>query len=72
MAVPTPNPHLPPHLRELCTILAAGLVRLRRRTAEDFARDAAQAATDEESSLHFTADQSMHADQEDWRRACDD
>lgn len=56
--------HLPPHLREVCTILAAGLVRLRCRTAEDLARDAAQAAADGESSLHFTADQSAHADLE--------
>ena len=55
--------HLPPHLREVCTILAAGLVRLQRRTAEDFARDAAQAGGREESSLHYTARQSGHADQ---------
>src|SRR5215218_734201 len=27
--------HLPPHLHEVCTLLAAGLVRLRRHTAED-------------------------------------
>ncbi|WP_431266929.1 hypothetical protein [Dankookia sp. P2] len=54
--------HLTPHLREVCTILAAGLVRLRCRIAEDFARDAAQAAGDGESSLHFTARQSVHAD----------
>lgn len=48
--------HLPPHLREVCTILAAGLVRLRSRTAEDLARDA---EADGESSLHFTAGQSV-------------
>jgi hypothetical protein len=48
--------HLPPHLREICTILAAGLVRLRSRTAEDFARDA---EAEGESSLHFTARQSV-------------
>ena len=65
MAPQTPNPHLPPHLREVCAILAAGLMRLRCRTAEDFARDAAQAAADGESSLHFTADQSVHADPKD-------
>ena len=40
MAAPTPNPHLPPHLREVCALLAAGLLRLRSRTAEDLARDA--------------------------------
>ena len=55
MAAPTPNPHLPPHLREVCAILAAGLVRLRSRAAEDLARDAAQARDLGESSLHFTA-----------------
>jgi hypothetical protein len=54
--------HLPPHLREVCAILAAGLVRLRCRTAEDFARDAARAGGSGESSLHFTADQSVHVD----------
>jgi hypothetical protein len=58
MLSPTgPSPHLPPHLREVCDILARGLLRLRSRTAEDFARD----ATDQgESSLHFTAHQSVH------------
>lgn len=53
--------HLPPHLREVCTILATGLVRLRRRTAEDSARDAEQATGCGESSLHYTARQSGHA-----------
>jgi hypothetical protein len=48
--------HLPPHLREVCTILAAGLVRLRSRTAEEFARDL---GAEGDSSLHFTADQSV-------------
>jgi hypothetical protein len=50
--------HLPPHLREVCTILAAGLVRLRSRTAEDFAKDEAEFG---DSSLHFTAGQSVCA-----------
>ena len=53
--------HLPPHLREVCQILAVGLVRLRRRTAEDNARDVAQAGGQGESSLHFTARQSVCA-----------
>ena len=57
----TPNPHLPPHLREVCTILASGLLRLRQRTAEDLARDSANYADGRESSLHFTAHQSGHA-----------
>ncbi len=57
-----PNHHLPPHLRELCSILACGTVRLRRRTAEELARDAAQPGADGETSLHFTSHQSGHAD----------
>ncbi len=62
MAPQTPNPHLPPHLREVCALLAAGLLRLRGRTAEDLARDAALQARDPgESSLHFRADRSGHA-----------
>ena len=62
MAAPTPNPHLPPHLREVCALLAAGLLRLRSRTAEDLARDAALQARDlGESSLHLPPDQSGHA-----------
>ena len=65
MATQTPNPHLPPHLREICAILAAGLVRLRCRTAEDFDRNAAGAGADGESSLHFTAEQSVHVDPSD-------
>jgi hypothetical protein len=50
--------HLPPHLREVCDILARGLVRLRSRTADDFDRDRRAGG---ESSLHFTAHQSVHA-----------
>lgn len=62
MARHTPNPHLAPHLRELCSILAGGIVRLRRRTQEELARDAAPLGPDGETSLHFTAQQSGHAD----------
>ena len=57
-----PNLHLPPHLRELCSILAGAIVRLRRRTAEELTRDAAQAGPDGETSLHLSAHQSGHAD----------
>jgi hypothetical protein len=46
----------------VCTILAAGLLRLRRRTAEELARDADQARGIGESPLHFAAEQSVHAD----------
>ncbi len=57
------DPYLPPHLREVCAILAAGLLRLRGRTAEDLARDAALHARDlGESSLHSLRLQSGHAD----------
>ena len=58
----TPNPHLAPHLRELCSILAAGIVRLRCRTEQDLARNGAQPGPGGETSLHFTAHQSGHAD----------
>ena len=57
----TPNPHLPPHLREVCALLASGLLRLRCRTAEEPALNAALAGDRGESSLHFTAHQSGHA-----------
>ncbi len=64
----TPEPrtrvdaHLPAHLGEACTILALGLLRLRRRAAEDLARDAPlQARYLGESSLHSSAEQSGHA-----------
>jgi hypothetical protein len=62
MAAPTPKLHLSLHLREVSTLLAAGLVRLRCRIAEELAFDAAQAACMGESSLHFIAHQSGHAD----------
>ena len=53
--------HLPPHLREVCAILATGLVRLRSRNAEDIAHDTKQAGVMGESSLHYTARQSGYA-----------
>jgi len=58
---PDPLHHLPPHLREVCQILALGLVRLRRRTAEELARDAEQGRGSGDVPLHFTAGQSVHA-----------
>ena len=58
--------HLPPHLREICIILAAGLVRLRSRTAEEFA---AEARGQGGSSLHFTAEQSVCVTPRDRRSA---
>ena len=55
------NQHLPPHLREVCSILAAGLMRLRSRAAEEAARDAEIARGAGDVRLHFTARQRLHA-----------
>jgi hypothetical protein len=60
------NVHLPPHLREVCIILAAGLVRLRSRAAEDMELESQNSG---ESSLHFTAEQSVCANRTNRRRA---
>jgi hypothetical protein len=60
MPLPT-NHHLPPHLREVCAILAAGLLRLRSRADEDLARDAAQVEARGDIRLHSTARQRGHA-----------
>ena len=53
-----PNPQLPPHLREVCDILARGLLRLRSRgmPAED-----TETAKPGDIPLHFTAKQRRHA-----------
>ena len=61
MPLPHANPHLPPHLREVCDILARGLLRLKSRTAEERDRQTAYLADAGESRLHFTADQRGHA-----------
>jgi hypothetical protein len=53
-----PHLKLPPHLREVCDILARGLLRLRSRAAEEFDRDL---GAEGETSLHSTAPQSVHA-----------
>jgi hypothetical protein len=52
------NLHLPPHLREVCDLLARGLLRLRSRTAEEHAREADRTG---ELRLHLTARQRRHA-----------
>jgi hypothetical protein len=54
----TPNPHLPPHLREVCDILARGLLRLRSR---GMAEESAETAEPRDIPLHFTAHQRRHA-----------
>lgn len=61
MVLPVTNPHLPPHLREVCDLLARGVLRLRSRAAEDLARDAEQAGGSREVRLHSTARQRRHA-----------
>ena len=67
MPLPTPiNAQLPPHLREVCDILARGLLRLRSRAAEEAARDAANRG---ERLLHFSATQRMHANRTNRRDA---
>ena len=54
----SPNPHLPPHLREVCDILARGLVRLRSRGMQ---AESADTADSRDIPLHFTAPQRRHA-----------
>jgi hypothetical protein len=63
---PATNPYLPPDLREVCDILARGLMRLRSRTAEEAARDAADRG---ERLLHFPATQRLHANRTSRRDA---
>ena len=60
------NPHLPSHLREVCSILAAGLLRLRSRAAEEAAREAADRG---DRLLHFPAPQRLHANRTNRRPA---
>ena len=64
--IQSPLSHLPPHLREICNILASGLLRLRSRTTEDIERDL---RTHGESSLHFPAHQSVCANRTNRRPA---
>ena len=58
---PSTNQHLPPHLREVCDLLARGLLRLRSRAAEDLARDAEEVRGLGDIRLHSTARQRRHA-----------
>ena len=52
------NPHLPPHLREVCDILARGLLRLRSRAAPP---EAPAPVDSGEIRLHFQAPQRRYA-----------
>ena len=54
----SPNPHLPPHLREVCDILARGLVRLRSR---GMLPENKETANGRDIPLHVTAHQRRHA-----------
>ena len=58
MPLPHANPHLPPHLREVCEILARGLLRLRSRGMPSEDRETARCG---DIRLHFTARQRRYA-----------
>jgi hypothetical protein len=65
---PKPVPtlqHLPAHLGEVCQLLALALVRLRRRTAEELARDAAGPRGRGDVPLHFFDGRSVDAEPEE-------
>jgi hypothetical protein len=53
--------HISPHLREVCAILAAGLVRLYRHIARTEVDDAGLLGGQADISLHFQTDKSGHA-----------
>ncbi len=55
---------LPPHLREVCDLLARGLLRLRSRASEELAREAERARDRGEPRLHFVPTQRRHANPE--------
>jgi hypothetical protein len=62
MALPITNHHLPPHLREVCQILARGIVRLRSRSIAAIDPGARECG---ESSLPTTPRQRRHANPRD-------
>jgi hypothetical protein len=53
-----PNPYLPPHLREVCGILALGLLRLRSRVGQGTSPAPANTG---DIRLHFQAPQRRYA-----------
>jgi hypothetical protein len=55
---PPINPHLSPHLCEVCQILARGLLRLRSRAAEEAVR---AASSERVVRLHTVPRQRRHA-----------
>ena len=52
---------LPPNLREVCTILALGILRLRSRTAVEIADALTEGRERGDIRLHSTARQRLHA-----------
>ena len=58
MPLPHANTHLPPHLREVCDILARGLVRLRSRATPPVAPPKVDTG---DIRLHFQAPQRRYA-----------
>jgi hypothetical protein len=58
MAASTPNLHLPPNLREICAILATGLVRLSRNSALEVGANAVRVGSEVQVPLHIQARQS--------------
>ena len=56
-----PNPHIPERLREVCAILAAGLLRLRSRTTGECADTTAEGRERGDIRLHSTARQRPYA-----------
>lgn len=62
MPLPAPiNSHLPPDLREVCAILALGILRLRSRMAAESANSPVQARERGDIRLHSTARQRPYA-----------
>lgn len=57
----SPNLHLPEHLREVCAILAQGMLRLRSREPQDCADLPDQARERGDIHLHSTARQRPYA-----------
>ena len=58
MPLPDTNPHLPPHLREVCDILARGLLRLRSRATPPVAPPKVDTG---DIRLHFQPPQRRYA-----------
>jgi hypothetical protein len=59
-----------PHLREVSRILATGVLRLRAQPVTHVDAGHTGASDQGESSLHFRADQSVHANRTNRRPAC--